>query len=70
MELVFTDAKVRRFYREQRRRQLDLMASIRSKIGGPRHAEKRTRSTYSPWSAPPTRLRKGSYAIWDSTVRW
>jgi len=37
MELVFTDAKVRRFYREQRRRQLDLMASIRSKIGGPRH---------------------------------
>src|ERR1700736_2945244 len=37
MELVFTDAKVRRFYRDQRRQQLDLMARIRSKIGAPRH---------------------------------
>jgi AcrR family transcriptional regulator len=37
MELVFTDAKVRRFYREQRKRQLDLMARIRSEIGAPRH---------------------------------
>jgi AcrR family transcriptional regulator len=36
MELVFTDAKVRRFYREQRKRQLDLMATIRSRIGAPR----------------------------------
>jgi AcrR family transcriptional regulator len=37
MELVFTDAKVKRFYRDQRRRQLDLMARIRSEIGAPRH---------------------------------
>src|SRR6202051_1182334 len=29
MELVFTDAKVKRFYRHQRRRQLDLMARVR-----------------------------------------
>jgi AcrR family transcriptional regulator len=36
MELVFTDAKVRRFYRDQRRQQLDLMARIRSRIGAPR----------------------------------
>jgi AcrR family transcriptional regulator len=36
MELVFTDAKVKRFYREQRKRQLDLMATIRSRIGAPR----------------------------------
>jgi AcrR family transcriptional regulator len=37
MELVFTDTRVRRFYREQRKRQLDLMARIRSEIGAPRH---------------------------------
>jgi AcrR family transcriptional regulator len=37
MELVFADARVRRFYREQRKRQLDLMARIRSEIGAPRH---------------------------------
>jgi AcrR family transcriptional regulator len=37
MELVFTDAKVRRFYRKQRKRQLDLMARIRNEIGAPRH---------------------------------
>jgi AcrR family transcriptional regulator len=36
MELVFTDAKVKRFYREQRKRQLVLMATIRSRIGAPR----------------------------------
>jgi AcrR family transcriptional regulator len=35
LELVFTDAKVRRFYRDQRRRQLDLMAKIRKNIGAP-----------------------------------
>jgi AcrR family transcriptional regulator len=33
--LVFTDADVRRFYREQRRRQLDMMAGIRASIGAP-----------------------------------
>jgi AcrR family transcriptional regulator len=37
LELVFTDAKVKRFYRDQRRRQLDLMARIRSEIGAPAH---------------------------------
>lgn len=37
MELVFTDVRVRRFYREQRKRQLDLMARIRNNIGAPRH---------------------------------
>jgi AcrR family transcriptional regulator len=37
MELVFTDAMVRRFYRQQRKRQLDLMARIRIGIGAPRH---------------------------------
>jgi AcrR family transcriptional regulator len=36
-ELVFTDAKVKRFYRYQRRRQLDLMARIRCEIGAPPH---------------------------------
>jgi AcrR family transcriptional regulator len=40
IELVFTDAKVRRFYREQRRRQLDLMAELRFMIGtSPRRRE-------------------------------
>jgi AcrR family transcriptional regulator len=33
LELVFTDDEVRRFYRKQRRRQLDLMAELRAKIG-------------------------------------
>jgi AcrR family transcriptional regulator len=33
LELVFTDAEVRRFYRAQRRRQLDTMAQLRIKIG-------------------------------------
>ena len=37
IELVFTDAKVRRFYRDQRRRQLDLMAQLRTRIGARRH---------------------------------
>jgi AcrR family transcriptional regulator len=32
MELVFTDAEVRRFYRSQRRRQLDLIAQIRQRL--------------------------------------
>jgi AcrR family transcriptional regulator len=36
IDLVFTDAKVRRFYRDQRRRQLDLMAHIRTEVGAPR----------------------------------
>ena len=36
LELVFTDADVRRFYRTQRRRQLDTMAELRAKIGAPR----------------------------------
>jgi AcrR family transcriptional regulator len=35
LELVFIDPKVRRFYRDQRRRQLDLMAKIRRKRGTP-----------------------------------
>jgi len=35
LELVFTDAKVRRFYRDQRRHQLDLMAKIRKNMGAP-----------------------------------
>lgn len=33
LELVFTDDEVRRFYRKQRKRQLDLMAELRAKIG-------------------------------------
>jgi AcrR family transcriptional regulator len=37
LELVFTDARVRRFYRDQRRRQLDLMAKIRKHAGAPSH---------------------------------
>ncbi|HMH15427.1 MAG TPA: TetR/AcrR family transcriptional regulator [Edaphobacter sp.] len=32
LELVFADAVVRRFYREQRRRQLDLMAQLRTSM--------------------------------------
>ena len=36
-ELVFTDATVRRFYRKQRRRQLDLMAEQRKKRGTRTH---------------------------------
>jgi|SRR5208283_3034703 len=35
LELVFTDSEVRRFYRKQRRRQLDVMAELRAKIGAP-----------------------------------
>jgi AcrR family transcriptional regulator len=33
LELIFTDAQVRRFYRAQRRRQLDTMAELRIRIG-------------------------------------
>lgn len=33
MELVFTDADVRRFYRSQRRRQLDAITQIRLRLG-------------------------------------
>lgn len=36
LELVFTDDRVRHFYRRQRRRQLDVMARIRATIGAPR----------------------------------
>jgi AcrR family transcriptional regulator len=36
-ELVFADAVVRRFYRKQRRRQLDLMATLRKKKGTRAH---------------------------------
>ena len=36
LELVFTDAEVRRFYREQRRRQLDVMNELRIRIGAKR----------------------------------
>ena len=35
LELVSTDAEVKRFYRKQRRRQLDVMAELRAKIGAP-----------------------------------
>jgi AcrR family transcriptional regulator len=35
LELVFADPVVRRFYREQRRRQLDLMAKLRANRGTP-----------------------------------
>jgi AcrR family transcriptional regulator len=39
-ELLFTDETVRRFYREQRRRQLDTMAKLRADIGAtPRRRE-------------------------------
>jgi AcrR family transcriptional regulator len=34
-ELVFTDPHVRRFYRQQRRRQLDVMATLRSRVSAP-----------------------------------
>ena len=35
LELVFSDAVVRRFYREQRRRQLDVMRNLRAGLGTP-----------------------------------
>jgi AcrR family transcriptional regulator len=35
LELVFSDAEVRRFYRRQRRRQLDVMRELRARIGSP-----------------------------------
>ena len=35
--LVFADAKIRSFYREQRRRQLNVMAKLRRQIGAPQH---------------------------------
>jgi AcrR family transcriptional regulator len=35
LQLVFSDAKVRQFYRAQRRRQLDTMARLRANLGGP-----------------------------------
>jgi hypothetical protein len=37
LELVFSDAEVRRFYRAQRRRQLDTMAELRVRIGAKAH---------------------------------
>jgi AcrR family transcriptional regulator len=36
IELVFADLQIRRFYRDQRRRQLNLMAALREQIGAPR----------------------------------
>jgi AcrR family transcriptional regulator len=36
LALVFTDPEVRRFYREQRRRQLDVMNQLRLRIGAKR----------------------------------
>jgi AcrR family transcriptional regulator len=38
LELVFTDPLVRRFYRQQRRRQLDVMATLRARISAPPHS--------------------------------
>jgi AcrR family transcriptional regulator len=38
MELVFSDPFVRRFYRAQRRRQLDVMAELRAGMGGKPHS--------------------------------
>lgn len=35
LELVFSDKQVRRFYRRLRRRQLDVMADLRRRIGAP-----------------------------------
>jgi AcrR family transcriptional regulator len=35
LELVFADAEVRRFYRRQRRRQLDVMGELRARTGAP-----------------------------------
>jgi AcrR family transcriptional regulator len=35
IELVFTDEEVRRFYRSQRRRQLDVIAQLRHRLGIP-----------------------------------
>lgn len=35
LELVFSDTEVRRFYRRQRRRQLDTMHKLRSTLGAP-----------------------------------
>lgn len=35
LELVFSDAEVRRFYRRQRRRQLDTMQRLRASLGAP-----------------------------------
>lgn len=35
LELIFSDAVVRRFYREQRRRQLDTMQNLRARLGAP-----------------------------------
>ena len=35
LELVLADAEVRRFYRKQRRHQLDVMAELRANIGAP-----------------------------------
>jgi AcrR family transcriptional regulator len=37
LELVFADSEVRRFYRAQRRKQIDLMAEIRAARGGKVH---------------------------------
>jgi AcrR family transcriptional regulator len=40
LQLVFSDPTVRQFYRAQRRRQLEVVAELRAKIGGrPRHRE-------------------------------
>ena len=40
LELVFTDPEVQRFYRKQRRKQLDVMAGLRAAIGArPRSRE-------------------------------
>lgn len=36
LELVFADSEARRFYRQQRRRQLDIIAGLRAKFEAPR----------------------------------
>ena len=37
IELVYTDTQIRRFYRDQRRRQLNVMAQLRKEIGARRN---------------------------------
>ena len=69
LELVFADSEARRFYRQQRRRQLDMIAGLRAKFG--RHvADEKTPSTYLQPSELATRSHKANCAILASIKRW
>jgi hypothetical protein len=51
IELVFANAQIRSFHREQRRRQLNVMAELREQIGAPRQRREDHAILLLRWSA-------------------